>query len=108
MLFDLPFGMGSYQSRYETIKNWLTAQNDNIHLKLIRQYPVITQQHLDRFMAQVIENSGEGVMLKNYQSAYQSGRSHDLLKFKPYIDEEAQVIGYKPGKGSINRNWERC
>ncbi|CAM3714261.1 DNA ligase [Vibrio aerogenes CECT 7868] len=99
VLFDIPFGTGGYQSRYETIRNWISGQKQNPHLRLIEQYPVLSQKHLDHFMAQIIRKSGEGVMLKNWQSIYHSGRSHDLLKLKPYIDDEAQVVGYKKGQG---------
>lgn len=99
VLFDIPFGKGGYQSRYETIQKWLSGREPDAHLRLIEQYPVLSRKHLQAFMAQVVRQSGEGVMLKNWQSAYQSGRSHDLLKYKPYIDDEAQVLGYKKGQG---------
>ena len=43
--------------------------------------------------------AGEGVMLRRPGSKYKGGRSHDLLKVKKSLDDEAVVVGYKPGKG---------
>lgn len=40
-------------------------------------------------------------MLKDPKSLYENKRSKKLLKVKTMHDEEATVIGYKPGKGSI-------
>lgn len=47
-----------------------------------------------------IENvGGEGLMLRNPNSLYEEGRTNNLLKVKSFVDEEAIVMGYLPGKG---------
>ena len=38
-------------------------------------------------------------MLRRVAADYQAGRSDDLLKLKKHQDAEAQVIGYRLGKG---------
>lgn len=38
-------------------------------------------------------------MLHQQNALYKTGRSSDLLKLKTYQDTEAEVIGYRPGKG---------
>ena len=38
-------------------------------------------------------------MLHHQDALYKTGRSSDLLKLKTYQDTEAEVIGYRPGKG---------
>jgi len=47
-----------------------------------------------------LEQAGaEGLMLHQQDALYKTGRSSDLLKLKTYQDTEAEVIGYRPGKG---------
>ncbi len=49
---------------------------------------------------QELEQQGaEGLMLHHQDALYKTGRSSDLLKLKSYQDTEAEVIGYRPGKG---------
>ena len=39
------------------------------------------------------------IMLRRIESPHRGGRSNDLLKYKPFDDAEAIVIGHHPGKG---------
>ena len=38
-------------------------------------------------------------MLHRASAFVSTGRSDDLLKFKPSLDTEAEVVGHRPGKG---------
>jgi DNA ligase-1 len=49
----------------------------------------------------VVREGGEGLMLRQPESAYEPGRSPTLLKVKPYDDAEATVIAHEPGKGKF-------
>lgn len=98
LVFDLPAQSGDFDAR----NLQLTSVVATIRHPWVE---AVEQQHVDsidalrkRFDA-VIMDGGEGLMLKRGASAYQSGRSADLLKYKPYDDDEAVVIGYVPGKG---------
>ncbi|MDW6092958.1 DNA ligase [Vibrio rhizosphaerae] len=102
MLFDIPFGHGPYHQRYHKIESWLDRQSDIPNLKLIRQFPVTSQHTLDQLMQHIVQANGEGIMLRDWYAAYHAGRSETLLKMKPYLDDEAQVIGYKSGKGKYH------
>jgi DNA ligase-1 len=42
---------------------------------------------------------GEGLMLREPGSFYENRRSNSLLKVKTFYDDEAVVLGYKPGTG---------
>ena len=52
-------------------------------------------------MESVLSEKGEGVMLKDPNSAYEGKRSHSLLKVKRFEDAEATVIGHLPGTGRL-------
>ncbi|WP_232471937.1 DNA ligase [Vibrio gazogenes] len=99
MLFDIPFGVGPYHQRYHKIASWLRHQSDVSHIHLIEQVALTSQKALDKLMQRITQANGEGIMLRDWNAVYHSGRSDTLLKIKPYRDDEAQVIGYKNGKG---------
>ena len=50
-------------------------------------------------MDSVLSDKGEGVMLKDPNSAYEGRRSNSLLKVKRFEDTEATVIGHLKGTG---------
>ncbi|WNJ95149.1 DNA ligase [Vibrio ruber] len=99
MLFDIPFGIGPYHQRYEKIKSWLLSQPDIPNIHLIQQLAVTSHKALNQLMQHITNAKGEGLMLRDWNAVYHAGRSDTLLKMKPYRDDEAQVIGYKNGKG---------
>jgi DNA ligase-1 len=56
-------------------------------------------QDLMKELDGVNENEGEGLMLRDPLSMYENRRSRSLLKVKTFHDDEAEVIGFKPGTG---------
>lgn len=56
-------------------------------------------KHLQAALKAVQKLGGEGLMLREPGSAYESGRSNTLLKVKDFKDGDARVIGYEDGKG---------
>ena len=50
-------------------------------------------------MDSVLSEKGEGVMLKDPNSAYEFKRSNYLLKVKKFEDAEAKVYGHQQGTG---------
>lgn len=53
------------------------------------------------FLSDVMEKGGEGLILRKPESIWQPIRTWDLLKVKPYYDDEAIVIGYTWGHGKL-------
>ena len=47
---------------------------------------------------EIVKKGGEGLILNRVDSMHYSGRSADLLKLKPWQDEEARVIKILPSK----------
>ena len=50
---------------------------------------------------EVVEQGGEGLMLRKADAPYRAGRSADLLKLKRHEDAEAKVVAHLPGKGKF-------
>jgi DNA ligase-1 len=47
---------------------------------------------LQEFFENVAKKGGEGVMLREPQSLYKTGKSESLRKFKPFFDTEVKVL----------------
>ena len=68
-------------------------------VKMANQTVIQSEEHLETLYQKIIENGGEGVMIKCPNSMYEDKRSNYMLKVKPSFDEEAIVIDHKPGNG---------
>ena len=87
LVFDLPAHEGTFRRRYAAMLS-LRAANDNAYWQVVEQLPIKSARALEKKYAEVLAVGGEGIM-----------RSDDLLKYKPFDDAEAIVIGHHPGKG---------
>ena len=67
-----------------------------------RQIKITNEPMMKSFYDDIIENGGEGIMLKHPLSKYENGRSNYMLKYKPAFDREAIIIDYKLGSGKYN------
>lgn len=98
MVFDLPGHGGIFDQRLRALQQ--IAQT--IHapwLQAVVQIKVADHGALQAMLDAIVAKGGEGLMLHRGGSHYRAERSDDLLKYKPYEDSEAVVIGYTPGKG---------
>lgn len=97
-IFEVPNQTGGLPDRLAILKTYL-AENPINHLKILKQTVVKSQQHLQDFLAEVVGNKGEGVVVRNPNSLYATGRLSSALKVKQYSDTECVVLKVLPGKG---------
>lgn len=62
------------------------------------QYTIMSVEHLNLFLEEVVSRGGEGVMIRNPHSVWRPERSWNLLKYKPFDDAEGIVVGYVFGR----------
>lgn len=98
MLFDMPEAAGDYTKRYYNLIHVVDSASSK-HIKYIEHTPVLSEQELLRYLDTLVNENGEGIMLRKVTARYQAGRSNDLLKLKKHQDAEARVVGYKIGNG---------
>ena len=98
MIFDLPEHGGPFSERVSEMRRLATSVNSP-YLTMIDQQTFDNETALQERLEAVVAQGGEGLMLNRKTALYTRGRSHDLLKLKPFEDAEATVIGYRPGKG---------
>ena len=53
---------------------------------------------LNGFFSRVLDNGGEGVMLRDPQSIWTPKRVSGLLKWKPFTDDAGTLVGYTSGR----------
>jgi len=56
------------------------------------------EEHMGRFMDTVLDQGGEGVMLRDPSSVWTPKRVNSLLKLKPFTDDQGTVTGYVSGR----------
>ena len=61
-------------------------------VNLVSNVKCASKEHLQEFFNSIVLKGGEGVMLRESQSLYKSGRSESMRKFKPFFDTEVKVI----------------
>lgn len=97
-VFDVPNAEGNLFERLATLERY-SAENPTPYITIIPQIPIQDQAHLQHFYQDILNNGGEGIVVRNPNTAYIHGRSAQILKMKPVFDEECQVVAHHNGKG---------
>ena len=98
MLFELPGAGGTFAERVEQMQA-IIAKAKVPWLQVIEQRPAVNQENLKKWLARVVKQGGEGLMLHRADAPYETGRSDNLLKLKPSLDAEGVVVRHLLGKG---------
>ncbi len=98
-IFEVPNASGIFLQRLEKAKQWF-IQHPNKYVKIIPQYLCKDEQHLQEYLDKVITLKGEGVIIKDPNQPYHTGRSPYILKVKKFQDMEGIVIGYNYKNGT--------
>ena len=99
MVFDAPKAKGTFEKRMAFLKNQLSAKGQ--HVQPVTQWRCKGKAHLLAERDRIVKAGGEGLMIREPESVYEGKRSGTLLKVKTHDDDEATVIGHKPGKGKF-------
>lgn len=98
MIFELPGAPGTFAERVRRITE-LARVAAWPQLVAVEHTAVADRDALQRRLTATAAQGGEGLMLHRASASVSTGRSDDLLKFKPSLDTEAEVVGHRPGKG---------
>lgn len=99
MLIDIPWAnAGPFEERYAILQHLMTL-GVGAHVHLITQTQCTGAPMLEKTLEFIVQNGGEGLMLRKPRSVYVGSRSPTLLKYKRRLDAEAVVVAYEPGEG---------
>lgn len=104
LIFDAPEHKGSFKTRIKYLQEKYPTFRTNGaegvgQIVTVEQIECRSREHLEKQLSTVLTFQGEGLMLREPNSQYESGRSRTLLKVKTFKDDEAVVVGYTDGKG---------
>ncbi len=102
MLFDSPKRQLSFIERVDELKK-IINKVDMPWIQVVQHHQFNDFEQLSRYFNQVINSGGEGIMLNSLNGHYQVGRASQLLKLKPYLDDEAIILEYRAGKGQFSQ-----
>ena len=91
-IFEVPEANGGLIQRLSKVK-------ETKYIKLIKQIKIKNKKYLDNFFSDIEKKNGEGVVIRNGESDYYTGRDNNSLKMKRYMDDECEVVGYNNGNG---------
>lgn len=100
MLFELPGAPGDFDTRLARLRSLADAAGAP-WVQAVPQRRVADRTALQRLFDEVLAGGGEGLMLHRADARWQPGRSEALRKLTPWLDAEARVVGYLPGKGRL-------
>lgn len=99
-IFEVPHAPGGLMQRLDRLKTWLHT-HPVAHLHIIEQQPCQSRAQLIRRWNAVEAAGGEGLVLRNPDTPYTTGRHASARKLKRFRDMEARVVGHIAGKGRL-------
>ena len=60
---------------------------------------VASEENIAENLDWVLKQGGEGIMIRNHDAPYTTGRTKNLLKVKKFMDIEVTVVGHEDGEG---------
>lgn len=96
-LFDIPVEGRTFQERLGFMDEMFTNNHHVPYLKFAMYQLCENDAQLKCQHAQAVKDGFEGVMLRNIQGVYESGkRSSDLQKYKTFMDAEFLILDVLP------------
>ena len=84
--------------RYTRIANEMNLP----HVIPIKQFTVANNQALHQLLDEYVKKGAEGLILHRKSALFESGRTDNLLKLKPYLEADAKIIAILNGAGKYD------
>jgi hypothetical protein len=96
-VYDLPSHKGNFGERNKALKE-VVKKLDNPAIVYVPTYEITTEAELQAYHKEFKKQGFEGTILR-LDKPYENKRTTSLLKYKDFIDEEFEILGYEEGKG---------
>lgn len=100
MVFDAPTFNGNLKERMANLDQFL-HKNPSEFIIPIRQIKIRDNSHAFAFLDEIVSIGGEGVVVRDPNAKYESGRSNKILKLKKWRDSECKISAINSGKGKF-------
>jgi DNA ligase-1 len=91
---------GDYSERHDRIVGAISKADKCHHLEVVHTQLIHTVGEFKQAFGEYVEAGYEGIMLRNVSGPYrQNYRSHDLQKYKEFVESEYPIVGFKEADG---------
>ncbi len=97
-IFDVPAANGPFRLRIKQASAWFD-QHPSPYAFVVDQLVVENHAQLQQELKRIESLGGEGLIVRDPNVSYQTGRSSHILKVKQVYDAEGTVIAHLPGQG---------
>lgn len=104
--FDIFNPVMVYNDRLNKLDAIVNKVSKSLNITIAPTWIVKNKQEVQSHLRLMLDNSFEGIMIKDPDALYKQGRStiksQECLKLKPFVDDDAVVIGWKPEYENTN------
>jgi len=98
-VYDIVMENAPYSKRHERIVSTIGGTKC-YHLELVHTQLINTMSEFRQAFSEYVAAGYEGIMLRNVEGLYrQNYRSHDLQKYKEFMESEYPIVGFKEAAG---------
>lgn len=98
-VYDIVVDNVPYSKRHECIVGTIGGTKC-YHLELVHTQLIDTMSEFRQAFSEYVAAGYEGIMLRNVEGLYrQNYRSHDLQKYKEFMESEYPIVGFKEAAG---------
>ncbi len=91
---------GDYSERHARIVGAISKADKCHHLEVVHTQLIHAVGEFKQAFGEYVEAGYEGIMLRNVSGPYrQNYRSHDLQKYKEFVESEYPIVGFKEADG---------
>ena len=100
-IYDAVMDEAPYHERHERIVQLVDGTKCHCHyLELVHTQLINGLNEFKQAFGEFVANGYEGIMLRNVDGLYrQNYRSHDLQKYKEFVEAEYPIVGFKEADG---------
>ncbi|WP_158654388.1 DNA ligase [Helicobacter pametensis] len=97
-IFEVPHQQGDLIQRLSVLQDYL-ANHYAPFISIIPHSPLISP--LASILKQIIQENGEGIVIRDKSAPYYTGRNKQAMKCKTYQDRECKITRFIQGKGKF-------
>lgn len=94
-------GTGTFQEELNFLEEFVETQSDRCFIHKQVKLPMDeddAKAYAEEFLTKVLDQRGEGIILRDPHGVWTPKRHKSILKYKPFEDAEAEIIGFRAGK----------
>lgn len=96
VVYDVIMFEFTFEERFEILKNFVF---DNDYIQVAPTSNCLDKFEIDACLDAFIQEGYEGAIVRNMQGKYSCNRSFDLQKYKKFLTDEFEIVGFKCGEG---------